>query len=125
MTHADFLTRIIDDGIAAATADYKEGPKLRGAIKGFEACRGKTAKELVTVWSEASGKLRHYMGANQLDDYWFWNCYQLEVEWVLNCLSAASGESLLGHLPTTRGYLKAAEVLGVLGRNEPPRAWHS
>lgn len=42
-------------------------------------------------------------------------CFQMEVEWVLNCLSAADIDRtpLLSHLPTARGVMKAAEVLGV------------
>jgi hypothetical protein len=115
LAYKPFLDRIIDDGIIAATADYKEGPKLSGSIKGFEACRDKTPDQLVAEWSMASDKLRYLMEGNKLDEYWYWNCYQLEVEWVLNCLSVAVNKPLLGHLPTARGAIKAAEVLTAIG----------
>lgn len=113
MNLAAFLDRIIDDGIKAAAADYAEGPKLDGSIAGFEACRGKTPEQLMDLWSEAGRATIHeHMKPGDIDTYWYWNCYQLEVEWVLNCLSAAMGRPLLGYLPTARGAIKAAEVLG-------------
>jgi len=111
-----FLDRIIDDGIIAATADYndaKDKSRLSGSIKGFEACRDKTTDQLIAAWREANESLRSKMDADNLDDYWYWNCYQMEIEWVLNCLSVAINKPLLGHLPTARGVMKAAEVLGV------------
>jgi len=109
----DFLDRIIDDGIIAASASYEDGPKLDGSIHGFEFCRGKEPDTIVKEWTRSFEMLRLLMDAENLDDYFYWNCYQLELEWVLNCLSVAVGRPLLSHLPTARGALKAAEVLGV------------
>ena len=108
-----FLDRIVDDGIIAATADYEDGPKLDGSIHGFEFCRGKAPDAILKEWNRCFEMLRLLMDAENLDDYFYWNCYQLELEWVLNCLSAALNQPLLGHLPTARGVMKAAEVLGV------------
>ena len=115
MGYETFLDRIVDYGIVAATADYKEGPKLSGSIKGFEACRNKTPEQIVDEWSMASGKIQQFREAPELDNYWYWNCYQLEIEWVLNCLSVFLNKPLLGHLPTARGAMKAYEVLGFQG----------
>ena len=58
-----------------------------------------------------------------VDDYWEARCYALEVEWVANVVSAAlvSAAMLCGGktaipviiTPTTRGMMKAREILGV------------
>jgi hypothetical protein len=121
MTYVEFLTRIIDDGIAAARADYADKPhKLRGAVAGFEACRGKSPGELVALWQEAErAAARVRSGDGDIDLYWEKRCTALEVEWVLNCVSVATtsagGPPLLGHLPTARAAMKYAEVVGVRG----------
>ncbi len=107
-----FLDRIVDDGIKAAVADYGEGPKLDGSVAGFLFCRDKTVEDIVAEWIATHEKLRHLIDGPS-DEYWYWNCYQLELEWVLNCLSVALNQPLLSHLPTARGFLKAAEVLGI------------
>lgn len=108
-----FLNLIIDDGIKAVTASYEAGPKFDGAIHGFETCRGKTPEQMVVMWKRASDLLHTLMDADNLDEFWYWNCYQSEVEWVLNCLSVALNRPLLGHLPTARGALKVSEILSM------------
>jgi hypothetical protein len=118
MTYAEFLTRIIDDGIAAARTDYADEPhKLRGAIDGFEACRGKSPSELITLWQEAERAA--HASRSDLKTYWQLRCTALEVEWICNCVSVATtnagGPPLLGHLPTARAAMKYAEVVGVRG----------
>ena len=113
MSVKDFLDRIVDDGIIAAAEDYKDGPKLDGAVHGFEFCRGKEPATIVKEWTRCFEMLRLLMDADNLDEYFYWQCYQNELEWILNCLSVATNQSLLSHLPTARGVMKAAEVLGV------------
>lgn len=121
MDYDAFLTRIIDDGIEAAKHDYnkpRDEKKLQGSIAGFEACRGKQPQEIVDLWTSAAKEAAIRMGSDDQeghlhDSYWYWRCYGLEVEWVLNCLSVALKTSLLSHLPTARAVTKAAEVLGV------------
>lgn len=120
-TYEEFLTRIIDDGIAAARADYKEKPDhLEGAIAGFEACRGKTSDEIARLL-ESSRRVTAEIGRHNASGspYWHSRCYELEIEWVANVISAAlwneGKEPLAPHLPTARGVMKAAEILGVGG----------
>jgi hypothetical protein len=116
-----FLTRIIDDGIRAARRDYAHKPdRLRGALAGFEACRGKTPEEIANLLAAARTATRDAQLVPQRDStisYWEIRCREAEIEWVANCLSAAlAGIGLRTIItPTARGYMKAAEVLGVRG----------
>ena len=57
MNLADFLDRVIEDGIAAARADYcrpEQKAKLEGSIEGFEACRGKDPEALAQLAARAA-----------------------------------------------------------------------
>ena len=117
-TYWGLLNATIDGGIAAARADYvrpDQADKLRGSVAGFEACREKDRYELVALWSDAGAKANQCNGNATIygEGYWYWRCYQLEVEWVLNVLSAALRCSMLSHLPTARGVMRAAEIVGV------------
>lgn len=111
----DFLTRVIDDGIAAAKADYntpEQAHKLEGAIAGFEACRGLLPHQLGELLIESR---RNQMAAydGEIKAYWRLTCFAAEVEWVCNCVSAIlenEGEEPI--IPVTaRGMMKANEVL--------------
>lgn len=126
MTHyEEFLKRVIDDGIVAAEADYaKSQHKREGAVAGFNACRDKTPAEIVALWDAARTKANEMLNSVRDDkvsseEYWKARCYEAEIEWVANVVSAAlhnQGEQpLAAHLPTVRGYIKAAEILGVAG----------
>jgi hypothetical protein len=115
--HSEFVTRIIDDGIAAAREDYADSPeKLEGAVAGFEACRGLSPLELISVLEYAALETQRAF-RDQSPDYWRVRCFELEAEWVCNCVSAALVNSGVGPLrsdfPTARAVRKAAEVLGV------------
>lgn len=50
-----------------------------------------------------------------LQDYWYHRYYTLQIEWVLNVLSAAYYNENKPVLitPTVRGMIKAANILGV------------
>ena len=118
-TYDEFLTRVIDDGIAAANADYAQpfqAPMRAGAISGFEACRSCTPAELVDL---LTAKNRECIPARDepIEDYWRIRCAALEIEWVCNVVSAflvnEGQPPLTGYLPTARGMLKAAEIIGV------------
>lgn len=119
--YALFLEKIIDDGIAAAKEDYEQRPEpgktktqemLSGSVAGFEACRNKMPKQLVEIYNEAS-EYANAAFCEHSEKYWWFNCYKLEVEWVINVVSAGLGFELLSHLPTYRGVMKAANILGV------------
>jgi hypothetical protein len=117
--HSEFLARIIDDGQAAARDSYADSlDKLEGAVAGFEACRGLSPLELITVLEHAALQAQEAFRTKS-DDYWRVRCYQLEVEWVCNCVSAALINNGVGalrqDLPTARGVQKAASILGVSG----------
>lgn len=115
MEYRDFLTKIVDDGIEAARRDYADKPdKLRGSLAGFEACRGKDPVELAKLLTEARGQTREAM-LRKTENYWEVRCFELEVEWTCNCVSAMMVNSGMQPIvpPTARGTIKAAEVAGV------------
>lgn len=115
MTLKDFLDRIIDDGIAASSKSYKNDPQKReGSAAGFNACRGKTVFEL-RQQLDISRKTAEIGLVADRKNYWYLRCFHAEVEWVCNVVSAAlrnQGEETIV-TPTARGFLKAAEILGV------------
>lgn len=111
-----FLTRVIDDGIEAARRDYVFSPdKLKGAVAGFEACRGKAPAELAELLAESRRNQAAAYFDSTLAHYWELTCYAAEVEWVCNVLSAAlmngGGDPIVP--VTARGMMKAAGILGV------------
>ncbi len=118
MDLATFLESIIVDGISAAKIDYKEtsdAHKLSGAIAGFEACRGKTPKELATLLGIARNEMQAAF-VEEKKDYWFFRCKEAEIEWVCNCVSAALINEGFDPIvtPTARGELKANQILTTL-----------
>lgn len=133
MEYDAFLERVIADGLAAAKRDYADrAEKLTGAIAGFEACRGKDMLELTRLLRSARDRTRELLAELRLDDtvavprhnrpllrYWEARCYEAEIEWVCNVVSAALHTQRLPTIvtPTARGMLKAADILGVAGAN--------
>lgn len=121
MTFTDFLTRIIDDGIKACRESYKDDAKKRdGAVAGFNACRGKTIFEL-RQQLDLAGKAADAARAVDKNNYWYLRCFHAEVEWVCNVVSSAlqnQGELTIV-TPTARGFMKAAEILGVSANMQP------
>jgi hypothetical protein len=118
MNYNEFLTRVIDEGIEAVKTDYNEESdkeRLEGSIAGFEACRNKSPEELVKVWKKASDDVNNAFGDKERK-YWWFRCFQLEVEWVCNVVSAMllneGRKPLLAWLPTANGGIKAASILG-------------
>lgn len=117
MPYADFLNAIVDDGIESCREAYagpRDADKREGAVRGFEECRGKDPGGLLALRAEADRTVHDKMSA-QAPDYWFWRYRALQVEWVLNVLSAA--EYAQGRepyvTPTARGLGKAVDILGV------------
>ncbi len=119
MEYKEFLERIILDGMEAVKRDYAgdvQKNKREGALAGFEACMGLEPLELVDMFHTATKYMTNAMRDTK-DSYWYFRCYQMEVEWVINVVSAMllnqGAPALLSHLPTSRGLFKAAEILGV------------
>ena len=121
-----FLGRIIDDGIEAARHDYRDAPgmslrrpKREGSVAGFEACRGKQPHELAQLLAAAqtqTAQARRVTAESrdmEASEYWYHRCYEAEVEWVCNCVSALLQ---MLHRPTIcdvtyRGLRKALEIV--------------
>lgn len=122
MKYSDFLTRIVDDGIKACRKSYENDTQKReGAVAGFNACRGRTIFEL-RQQLDLARKAADAAFAVDRSNYWYLRCFHAEVEWVCNVVSAAlqnQGEEPIV-TPTVRGYMKAAEILGV-GANMRPK----
>lgn len=124
MKYTDFIERVINDGIEAAKADYSGDDAMsvarrEGSIEGFEKCRGLDLSELAKLHVDASVACMEMHMQGDVDELVFWRArsVEAEIEWVMNCVSAAivnsGGVALAGHLPTVRGWKKAAEILGV------------
>ena len=115
-----FLERIINSGIEAAKRDYANSPlKLKGAIAGFEACRGLQPEELLSLLNAGRlcTKAAYRTGAK---DYWRTRCFEVEVEWVCNCVSAElvnSGKEPIVTV-TARGMIMAANALAEIRREQ-------
>jgi len=111
------IGKIVDDGIAAAKADYSrpdQKQKLEGSILGFEECRHLGPEAIRQLSIDANARSMQALH-EQADDYWYWRCRTLEIEWVANVLSSVlyvNGRQPIT-TPTARGMLKAAEILGV------------
>lgn len=117
MNADDFLARVIDDGLAAARADYTrpdQADQLRGAVDGFDLCRRLGPLDLRDLLTAVN---QDAMRRLQAPDYWYWHCRASEVDWVCNVLSAVLErlgiEPIAAHLPTARGVLEAARIVGV------------
>ena len=126
MQYLVFLDAVIDRGLAAAREDYAKRPeKLEGAVAGFEACRDKQPAELQTLLAEAREKTRDLHWDNVLTQherandrtyaYWIQVCYENEVEWVCNCVSALLANEGRPTIvpPTARAVIAAARIVGV------------
>jgi len=115
MEYNTLLTRIIDEGIEAAKKSYANRPdKLKGSVDGFESCRGKSPAELASALA-AAGAATNAARICRADNYWEVRCFELEVEWMCNVVSAALLNQGLPTIvqPTARGMMKAASIIGV------------
>jgi hypothetical protein len=124
-TYEQLLDRLIADGIAEvqeAYADPKEHHKRDGAIEGFDSCRGKDPVQLVDLWKAAEQeaariRIECHENNRSSEDYWRARYKALQIEFVCNVVSvgltASGSPPLLAHLPTSRGALKYAQIVGV------------
>ena len=121
MTYVELLDRIISDGIAEVRQAYaapEDHHKRDGAIEGFEACRDKTPMQIVELWQQFERRGLHVNEDTDAKTYWKQRYKALQVEWVCNVLSVGLPDPLLAHLPTARGAMKYAEIVGVSSVNE-------
>jgi hypothetical protein len=116
MRYEDFLATVIEQGIEAAMASYEsDPPKRRGSVAGFRACEGKTPAQLDRLLKDARlATASAYRDNVHVDEYWEMRCYEAEIQWVCNCVSAALANQDLPTIvtPTCRGAQKAAAILG-------------
>lgn len=129
MTLEEALTTIINNGIAGAKADYTrpdQKSKLEGSIEGFEACRGKDVAGMIELLTETRRKAQEAfrrVHENEIsdDEYWKIRCFESEVEWTANCLSAILVNE--GHdpivPPTARAAINVARIIGVKDEFQP------
>ena len=124
LSYDAFLTRIIDDGIAAAEKDYAlDQNKREGSVAGFEVCRGKTPEQLAAILRNASARTTEAAvtareNGGWMENYWRIRCFEIEIEWVANVVSAMlqnEGKPVIVP-PTCRGVMKVAEILEVKGQ---------
>lgn len=117
MDRAAFLNAIIDDGIEDVRISHPrpdQTVKREAGIKAFSDCRGLDDDALTTL-HERAVKARETAMRSNASDYWWHRMYELQIEWVLNVISAAAFNQGLPPLipPTARGMAKAADILGV------------
>ncbi len=115
MQYTDFLETIINRGIIIAKENFVDEchkEYLDGSITGLEACRDCSPQELYELYNIIFKYTNESLGES---NYWFFKSYEIEIEWVMNCVSALlinQGKyPLLSHLPTARGYITAVKVL--------------
>lgn len=124
MSLEEFIKQIIEQGIEAAKRGYKrkdEKALLKGSIAGFEACLGKNPLQLQELLDQARKNVFGLFArkANPIkketDKYWEARGFELEVEWVCNCVSAILYNQKLPVIitPTARGMIVASKIVGV------------
>lgn len=122
MNLTEFTDRVINQGIEAARNDYKDSPdRLRGALAGFEACRGKNVGELVELLQRANQEVQEaFHRANSGNggyNYWEIRSREAEIEWVCNVVSSLLAQN--GHpvitMVTTRGMMAAHRIMATDG----------
>jgi hypothetical protein len=123
MSYLEFLTSVIDEGIAAARADYtkpEDKARLDGSIEGFEACRGKHPIDLQRLLWDARQKTQtafHEVNEKTIsdDEYWRINGFEAEIGWTCNVISAMLMNEKMApidpFMPTARAVIKCAEIL--------------
>lgn len=127
MKYLELLNRVIDEGIEEARRIYagdepRNVARRAGAIEGFNACRNRTPQELVELWNAAEDACVRvakneltFMTAetckNTVNSYWQIRYKALQIEWVLNCVSAALKIRFVSHLPTVRAALCVQRIM--------------
>jgi hypothetical protein len=123
MDYDGLKNAICDDGeteVREAYVEPKDAVKLNGSLAGFaEARQTISPDDLSALLATAA---RDCVDAHLRDDknYWFWRYRHLQVEWVANVVSAAlyNEKKPTIIIPTVRGLMKAADILGVRKANE-------
>jgi hypothetical protein len=118
LNYEEFLEAVILKGIEAAKRDYANPRNqnhpmmLAGSVAGFEACRRRTPQQLLALLAVAEKRTIAARRAD-IDNYWEVRCYEAEIEWVCNCVSAGLRINLRPVWPTGRAVIMAAQILGI------------
>lgn len=117
MNYSEFLEQVINRGIEAAKRDYNlpdQKQKRDGSVAGFEACRGKNPVDLKELLEATMTATSHAYAEDDKTNYWWYRCYEAEVTWVCNVISAMLHNQGLPTIvtPTYRGLMMAAEIIG-------------
>lgn len=78
------LNQTIESGIFQAKQSYyriDDFHKLEGSIAGFEACRNCSLQQISDLIKESNDYVQEARLKN-LDNYWFFRCYNAEVYFV-------------------------------------------
>lgn len=117
MNLKEFVDVVVDQGIEAVKRDYArpdQKKKRDGSIAGFEECRDKDPDELKLLL-ETAAIAREDARENDKDGYWWYRCYEAEVEWVCNCVSVLlmqlNQPTII--IPTARAAIHASRIVGV------------
>lgn len=114
MLYIRFLDRVIENGKAAATESYKnDEAMLKGALEGFEACRGKNPDELRQLLADSARIAgdSYWKDHENLSEYWRKQTYHQEINWVCNVISVVLQHDTPIVTPTANGTLQAAKIL--------------
>lgn len=117
MRFQEFLAKVVDESIVAATRDYADKPHkkhyLEGSVAGLNACRDKSPPQLALLLERARNARNRAMAQKTvLKRYWRVSCFANEVEWVCNVVSAVLLNQGLPIIvePTSRGLMMAARI---------------
>jgi hypothetical protein len=122
MEYKEFIQEVVKKGIEAVKRDYKRPDQKairKGSIAGFEACIDKEPLELLALLEKASKKTGKLMlklrGKGNNDKYWEARGFELEVEWVCNCVSCLEYNEHKPTIitPTVRGMIAVSKIVGV------------
>lgn len=120
MNIGEALEEIIRQGIEAVKQDYEENTdQYNGSIAGFEACQNKSPEELLSLLNKSREDTQKAFRRYPITEgYWFIRCFELEVEWVCNVLSAIlmNNNYPVIIMPTYRGVMQAAKIIGIKER---------
>lgn len=116
LRYQDFLRRVVEESVKAATDDYKDRPEkkymLEGSVAGLLACKDKSPPELSFLLQRARNVHRSAFRSTVLERYWRVTCFMHEVEWVCNVVSAALVNMGIEPIvnPTVRGAMLASRI---------------
>lgn len=122
MRMIDFIHAVCDAGIEEVQREYARPDQQRkrdGALAGFAEARAVTdVEQLTDLWQAAQERayalMRDEPNGN-INIYWRERYHALQLEWVMNCVSAVLRNEgkppLAAHLPTGRAMMQADRIL--------------